>query len=469
MDGITTSRNRFLGKLEMTNMERRDFIKISGAGALALGAAAAGCAPKKTASASAEEGPEQMVYRENEANGDKVSLLGFGCMRWPMIDEDGQRVIDQEAVNEMVDYAIEHGINYFDTSPAYLMGQSEKAAGIALSRHPRDKYYIATKLSNFNNATPEASIQMYRDSFEQLKTDYFDYYLLHAIGSGGVAAFEQRYVQNGMMDFLIKEKEAGRIRNLGFSFHGAPGEFDELIGLHDSGKYHWDFVQIEMNFVDWNHADGRRNANASYLYEELDKRGIPIVIMEPLLGGRLANVPDAIATQMKEREPDKSVASWAFRFCGTKPRVMCTLSGMTNMDPLLDNVKTFTHFKPLTEEELDFLERMATQMMEYPTVNCTDCKYCMPCPWGIDIPGIFKHYNTSVTEGRYPQSQEQKDYRKLKKAYLVSYDRAIPTLRQAEHCIHCGECLSHCPQSIQIPRELQRINRYIEKLKQDTL
>ena len=450
-------------------MERRDFIKISGAGALALGAAAVGCAPKKATTSPAEEGPEEMVLRENPVNGDKVSLLGFGCMRWPMIDVDGQRVIDQEAVNEMVDYAIEHGINYFDTSPAYLMGQSEKAAGIALSRHPRDKYFIATKLSNFNNATPEASIQMYKDSFDQLKTDYFDYYLLHAIGSGGVAAFEQRYVQNGMMDFLIKEKEAGRIRNLGFSFHGAPGEFDELIGLHDIGKYHWDFVQIEMNFVDWNHADGRRNANASYLYEELDKRGIPIVIMEPLLGGRLANVPEAIATQMKEREPDKSIASWAFRFCGTHPRVLCTLSGMTNMDPLLDNVKTFTHFKPLTEEELDFLERMATQMMEYPTVNCTDCKYCMPCPWGIDIPGIFKHYNTSVTEGRYPQSQEQKDYQKLKKAYLVSYNRAIPTLRQAEHCIHCGECLSHCPQSIPIPRELQRINRYIEKLKQDTL
>ena len=451
-------------------MKRRDFIKLSGAGALTLGAAAVGCAPKKTASASsADEGPEQMVYRENPANGDKVSLIGFGCMRWPMIDKDGGRVIDQDAVNEMVDYALEHGVNYFDTSPAYLMGQSEKAAGIALSRHPRNSYYIATKLSNFNNATPEASIQMYKDSFEQLKTDYFDYYLLHAIGSGGVAAFEQRYVQNGMMEFLVKEKEAGRIRNLGFSFHGAPGEFDELISLHDSGRYHWDFVQIEMNFVDWNHADGRRNANASYLYEELDKRGIPIVIMEPLLGGRLANVPDAIAKQMKEREPDKSVASWAFRFCGTYPRVLCTLSGMTNMDPLLDNVKTFTHFKPLTEEELDFLERMATQMMEYPTVNCTDCKYCMPCPWGIDIPGIFKHYNTSVTEGRYPQTREQEDYQKLKRAYLVSYDRAIPTLRQAEHCIHCGECLSHCPQSIPIPRELQRINRYIEKLKQDTL
>jgi hypothetical protein len=458
-----------MNKPEMTrNMERRDFIKISGAGALALGAAAVGCAPKKKA-APAEEGPEEMVLRENPVNGDKVSLLGFGCMRWPMVEKDGARVIDQEAVNEMVDYAIEHGINYFDTSPAYLMGQSEKAAGIALSRHPRDKYFIATKLSNFNNQTPEASIQMYRDSFDQLKTDYFDYYLLHSIGSGGVEAFRRRYVDNGMMEFLIKEKEAGRIRNLGFSFHGSPSDFDSLIALHDNGEYHWDFVQIEMNYVDWNHADGKRNANASYLYEELDKRGIPIVIMEPLLGGRLANVPDAIAQQMKEREPDKSIASWAFRFCGTHPRILCALSGMTNMDPLLDNLKTFTHFKPLDEEELEFMERMATQMMEYPTVNCTDCKYCMPCPWGIDIPGIFKHYNTSVTEGRYPQSQEQKDYQKLKRAYLVSYDRAIPTLRQAEHCIHCGECLPHCPQSIQIPRELQRINRYIEKLKQDTL
>lgn len=451
-------------------MKRRDFIKISGAGALTLGAVAVGCAPKKTASSSpADEGPEQMVYRENPVSGDKVSLIGFGCMRWPMIDKDGGRVIDQDAVNEMVDYALEHGINYFDTSPAYLMGQSEKAAGIALSRHPRNSYYIATKLSNFNNQTPEASIQMYKDSFDQLKTDYFDYYLLHSIGTGGVEAFRKRYVENGMMEFLVKEKEAGRIRNLGFSFHGSPADFDSLIALHDNGEYHWDFVQIEMNYVDWNHADGKRNANASYLYEELDKRGIPIVIMEPLLGGRLANVPDAIAKQMKEREPDKSIASWAFRFCGTYPRVLCALSGMTNMDPLLDNVKTFTHFKPLTEEELEFMERMATQMMEYPTVNCTDCKYCMPCPWGIDIPGIFKHYNTSVTEGRYPQTKEQEDYQKLKRAYLVSYDRAIPTLRQAEHCIHCGECLSHCPQSIPIPRELQRINRYIEKLKQDTL
>jgi hypothetical protein len=446
-------------------MDRRDFLKISGAAAMA-----AACAPKGTQPAGADEGPEQMIYRENPKNGDKVSLIGFGCMRWPMVkDAAGKDVIDQEAVNEMVDYALEHGINYFDTSPAYLQGQSEKAAGIALSRHPRESYYIATKLSNFGDASAEASIKMYKDSFAQLKTDYFDYYLLHSIGRGGKDAFNRRYVDNGLLPFLLEEKKAGRIRNLGFSFHGAKHEFDYFMELFDSGEMIWDFVQIEMNYVDWTHADGVRNVNADYLYAELDKRGLPIVIMEPLLGGRLANVPESIARHMKEREPLKSIASWAFRFCGTYPRVLCTLSGMTNMDPLVDNIKTFTHFKPLTDEELVFLEEMATQMMEYPLVNCTDCKYCMPCPWGIDIPGTFQHYNRAVTEGTYAQSKEQKDYAKLKKAFLVSYDRAVPTVRQADHCIACGECLSHCPQSIAIPGQLRRIARYIENLKQDTL
>ena len=145
---------------------------------------------------------------------------------------------------------------------------------------------------------------------------------------------------------------------------------------------------------------------------------------------------------------------------------MCILSGMTSMDPLLDNLKTFENFVPLTAEELVFMEEMAVQMKEFPLVNCTDCKYCMPCPWGIDIPGIFKHYNTSVTNGTFAQSPEQKNYRKLRNAYLSSYDKAIPTVRQADHCIGCGQCLMHCPQSIAIPTELHRIDQYVEKLKQ---
>lgn len=447
------------------NITRRDFLKIGGAGALAAGAAVA-CGPRQNGTPSVRSGEGEMEYRTNPQNGDKVSLLGYGCMRWPMTkDKDGRDVIDQEKVDELIDRAMECGVNYYDTSPAYLQGQSERATGIALSRYPRNSYYIATKLSNFGDSSPEASKQMYIDSFREMQTDYFDYYLLHSIGRGGMPAFNHRYVDNGMMDFVLGEREAGRIRQLGFSFHGAQKEFDDLIALHD--KYHWDFVQIQMNYMDWRHADGVRNVNAEYLYEELDKRGIPITIMEPIQGGRLSNVPANVAAKLKERDPDASAASWAFRFVGTYPRVLTVLSGMTYREHLEDNLNTYRGFRPMSDEELAFMEEMAVLMAEYPTINCNQCNYCMPCPYGINIPGIFDHYNKSVNEGSVPQSEAQKNYRKLRKEYLASYDKAIPTLRQADHCIGCGQCLEHCPQSIAIPDELHRIDRYIEKLKQD--
>ncbi|MBO7622822.1 MAG: aldo/keto reductase [Bacteroidales bacterium] len=444
-------------------MDRREFLKRAGAGAVALGAAACtgGISGRKTA---VQGTSGEMVYRTNPANGDRVSLLGYGCMRWPMIkDENGRDIIDQEKVDELIDVAMKNGVNYYDTSPAYLQGQSERATGKALARYPRKSFYIATKLSNFGDARHEASLKMYRDSFEEMQTDYFDYYLMHAIGRGGYEAFKQRYEDNGMMDFLLKERESGRIRQLGFSFHGRKSEFDELLSLHD--KYHWDFVQIEMNYMDWKHADGVRNVNADYLYEQLDKREIPITIMEPLLGGRLSSLPENIAAKLKERDPDASLASWAFRFVGSYPRILTVLSGMTYMEHLQDNLKTFMDFKPMDEEELAFMEEMATLMAEYPTVNCTHCNYCMPCPYGIDIPGIFAHYNKCVNEGTVAQSEEQKNFRKLRKAYLTSYNKAIPTLRQADHCIGCGQCMEHCPQSIKIPDQLHRIDAYIETLK----
>ena len=336
-----------------------------------------------------------------------------------------------------------------------------------MSRYPRESYYIATKLSNFNNFSREAGLKMYRDSQKALRTDYFDYYLLHAIGTSGFEGFEERYINNGLLDFLLEEREAGRIRNLGFSFHGRKEVFDQFMELHE--KYHWDFVQIEMNYVDWKHAKVPENVNADYLYEELAKRNIPATIMEPLLGGRLAKLPDAIAEKMKEREPQMSIASWAFRFCGSYPNILTVLSGMSSMDPLIENVETFSHFKPLNDEEKAFLMEMANLMEDYPTVPCNACSYCMPCPYGIDIPTIFRHYNDHVNSGEIAQSCEQDHFQRLKRRYLVSYDRAVETVRQADHCIGCGQCRPKCPQSIDIPRALRHIDRYVEKLKRETL
>ena len=451
----------------MKDISRRQFMKVAGAGALAAGVAAA-CKPGDGASGpGAVSVSDGMPLRTNPNTGDKVSLLGYGCMRWPMIkDAEGKDVIDQAKVDELVDYAIAHGVNYFDSAPVYLQGQSEQATAKALSRYPRDSYYIATKLSNHRGFEPtyDEGVAMYRRSLEYYNTDHIDYYLMHNLG--GEKAFNERFKNNGLLDFLLRERQEGRIRNLGFSYHGQQPGFDEMMALHD--KYHWDFVQIQMNYVDWNRASSR-NLPAKYAYDQLYSRGIPVVIMEPLLGGRLSDVPKVVAERFKEREPQASVASWAFRFCGTMPGVMCALSGMTYMEHLQDNISTFEHFKPLTDEELVFLEEMAGLINDYPLVPCTNCQYCMPCPYGIDIPGVFKHYNGCVSEGEIAQSTEQKDFRKLKKKYLASYDKAIASVRQADHCISCGQCMPHCPQSIQIPRELRRIDAYVESLKQETL
>ena len=212
------------------NIDRRDFIKTAGAGALAVGVASlTGCSSPSGRRVQVD-GNAAMEMRTDPKTGDKISLLGYGCMRWPMKKgDDGKDYIDQDAVNEMVDYAYRNGVNYYDTSPAYLQGQSEEAAGIALSRYPRGSYYIATKLSNFNDSSREAGLKMYYDSMKQLRTDYFDYYLLHAIGTSGFEGFEERYVNNGLLDFLLKEREEGRIRNLGFSFHGRRDVFDRFL------------------------------------------------------------------------------------------------------------------------------------------------------------------------------------------------------------------------------------------------
>ena len=443
-------------------MDRREFIKIGAASAAAPLVLGACNKSSKGASASEVSSDVQgQVARHYEG----VSLLGYGCMRWPTYKaEDGKQKIDQQKVNSLVDYAISHGVNYFDTAPVYLEGESERATAEALSRYPRSSYLLATKLSNFGDWTYESSRQMFQRSLEIFNTGYVDYYLLHSIGSA--ADFDRRFASTGIMDYLLKEREQGRIRNLGFSFHGAREGFDELMALHS--KYHWDFVQIQMNYVDWAHA-GARNTNAQYLYTKLDEMDIPIVIMEPLRGGRLADLPAAISDKMKAREPSRSLSSWAFRFVGSFPRVMCVLSGMTYMEHLEDNVKTFSSVKPLNSEEMNFLAEVADQLESYPLIRCTACQYCMPCPYGLNIPAIFKFYNDNVNAGTYVSSREQEDYARVRRNYLRAYNKAIEPDRQADHCIGCGKCARECPQHIAIPRELRRIDEYIESLKQQTL
>lgn len=447
-------------------INRRDFLKVLGATGLAGGAAAiSGCK-----NVSSTEGNVEMTCRVNPGTGDKVSLLGYGMMRLPQTGEAADAPIDQEMVNRQIDYALEHGINYFDTSPAYCEGLSEKATGDALKRYDRSSYFIATKLSNFAPETwsREASIEMFENSLKELQTDYVDYLLLHAIGTGsGMKEFYSRFIDNGILDYLVEQKAAGRIRNLGFSYHGDVAVFDRALAWHDEGKYHWDFVQIELNYLDWEHAKqiNPENTDAKYLYVELHKRHIPVVVMEPLLGGRLAKVPDFISTKLRQREPERSIASWAFRFAGTPEDVLCVLSGMTYMEHLIDNTRTFSPLVPISEEENRFLMGVASDIVDLKNIPCTGCRYCMPCPYGLNIPAIFAHYNKCINEGNFPNhGPEDPDYKRARRAFLIGYDRSVPKLRQASHCIACGQCVSHCPQRIAIPAQMRKIDKFVEKL-----
>ena len=456
--------------MEKKKIDRREFLTTLGLGAAVTTTALYGCGPKGGSAVSAPAGElpaGSMTYRTSPT-GDRVSLLGYGCMRWPQLPTpaaDGNP-IDQETVNTLVDYAIAHGVNYFDTAPVYMQGFSERSTGIALRRHPRENCFIATKMSNFSNFSRENSLAMYRQSFKELQVDYIDYYLLHSLGD--MDSFNKRFVDNGVLEFLQREREAGRIRNLGWSFHGTQELFEHMMEMHDRGEARWDFVQIQMNYVDWRHASGR-NLNAEYLYGELEKRNIPAVIMEPLLGGRLSRLNDFLVGRFKSLRPTQSTASWAFRYVGSFPDVLTVLSGMTYMEHLQDNIRTYSPLEELAESDYELLEDTAQVMLKYPTVPCTECQYCMPCPYGLNIPAIFAHYNKCVNEGNVPKSRQDPDYREARRAFLVGYDRSVPRLRQASHCIGCNQCVEHCPQSIKIPQQLRRIDRFVEQLKQDTL
>lgn len=443
-------------------MNRRQFLERLGLGsATALSLITVGSVPmigstRKAGKALDGDVPEQikMTYRVQNGTGEHISLLGFGMMRLPR---------EQEQVNELVDYALAHGINYFDTAPIYGGGNNETATGNALSRHPRDKYYVATKMSNQNDQlwNFEKAKEMYDNSFRKLQVDYIDYYLLHSVGGGGIDNLKARFIDNGLLDFLLEERKAGRIRHLGFSYHGDVKVFDWLLDNND--KYHWDFVQIQMNYLDWTHAQrgrGRRrgDANAEYLYGRLEKLGIQAVIMEPLRGGGLANVQDDVRQQLARARKDDTPARWGFRWVGSKPNVLTTLSGMNRMEHLKENLETFSPLDPCTNIENELLERIADKMSGMPTIGCTTCAYCMPCKHGVDIPGNFAFYNKAVVDGRLPlPDASAPDFEEKRQAYLTAYQAAIPNKARANRCQDCGECLSKCPQQLPIPTHLSKL------------
>ncbi|MDR0907612.1 MAG: aldo/keto reductase [Rikenellaceae bacterium] len=447
-------------------ISRRDFLKVAGAATLVTGAAMVGCKPRNAVSAEGGEIGEvptdQMTYRTNPKNGEKVSLLGYGCMRWPLRkNAEGADEVDQDEVNRLVDYAIAHGVNYFDTAPVYVRGWSEAATGIALARHPREKFLVATKASNpRGDFSLKEGVDMYHKSLRDLQVDYIDYYLLHNVG-GSVESFHQRFIDNGLLDFLVAEREAGRIRNLGWSFHGRSEVFDYVLAW----PVKWDFCQIQLNYQDWRHA-GSWNVNAEYLNAELVKKGVPAVVMEPLLGGRLARVPAQALNLMREVHPTDTAAKWAFRYAGSEENVLTVLSGMVYMEHLQENIRTYSPLVPLDEEEYATLDKVTEVLVNSDYIQCTECQYCMPCPYGLDIPAIFGHYNRCLSAGEVLDSSKDENYRTARRAFLVGYDRSVPKLRQADHCTDCNLCRPKCPQSINIPAQMKRVNEYAERLKQ---
>ena len=350
--------------------------------------------------------------------------LGFGLMRLP--EKDG--VIDHEQVCSMVDSYMKAGMNYFDTAYVYHGGKSEVAAREALvKRYPRDNFMIATKLPAWEIKREEDIERIFNEQLERAGVDYFDFYLLHSIEDG---SNYDTYVKYDCFDWCMKRKAEGKIKHFGFSFHGSPELLEEVVDKHPEIE----FVQIQLNYLDRSNPVVR----SQQLYEILHKRNIPIIIMEPVRGGMLANMAPEIEAKFKKRQPEKSVASWALRFVGSLPGVMTILSGMSNEEQMHDNIQTFANFEPLADDEFAIIDEVTQELLSMPQIGCTACKYCCDgCPMKISIPDVFRTVNTLR---RYPDDWRSKNF----------YSGLIQRSGKASDCIGCGQCESVCPQHLPI-------------------
>ena len=450
-------------------MERRKALEViaAGAAALGMGALAGACSPKKEMPKIDMNDPSvgKMTYRTNPRNGDKISILGYGCMRFPTIGDD-KSAIDEEMSQILVDEAIRRGVNYFDTAWPYHGGNSETFIGKALKKYPRDSFFLASKFPTFKEPTLEEGKEIFETQLKKCQVEYFDYYMLHALMNLDI--FKKVYEERGLLDYLLEQKKAGRIKNLGWSFHGNKELFEYVMAK----DVDWDFLLIQLNYVDWIfEPEKRRNGvegempNAKWMYDLLTERNIPIIVMEPLLGGQLARVNRDAAAILKGARPEDSPAKWAFRFAGSLPNVLTVLSGMTFMEHLVDNARTYSPLDPISDDEMKILEKAARALREKHTIPCTACRYCMPCPYGLDIPTAFTHYNKCVNENNIPEDSMHPDYARARKAFLIGYDRVASDLRQADKCTECRRCIPLCPQQIDIPAEMLRIAKIMQSVK----
>jgi len=386
-----------------------------------------------------------MDTRTLRRTGEQVSLLGFGCMRLPLLRPGMKKEIDYPRAQEMIDCAWAQGVNYYDTAYTYHMEASEAFIGQTLKKYPRDSYFLADKMPTWLIRRPGDGPRFFEEQFRRTGVEYFDFYLCHALGNTDTE-FADQYEKTGIFDYLLKQKEAGRFRRFGFSFHGTP---ERLTAILD--RYDWDFVQIQLNYLDW------EAQNIRALYGILEARGIQFIVMEPLRGGNLVTLCDAAKDMLKAARPQSSIASWGLRYAASLPNVLCVLSGMSALEQVKDNVSTMSGFEPLSEGERAVLRQALEAYIATGAIPCTGCRYCMDCPAGVDIPGVFSVYNECATTLGLPAAfNAQAGYNKNAGAFRAAYG-ALPESAQAHNCVTCGQCAKACPQGIDIPGHMKRI------------